>query len=211
METAMTNEYLKGVSFDDIKAILRDLAERQKETDRHIKEYAEEQKETDRQMKEYAKQQAERQKELDRQIGNLTNTFGEIAEHLVAPGIVEKFNDLGYHFESVAPNGLMLNDEKGKNITQIDIYLENGNCVMAVEVKSKPKKQDIEHHIKRLEILRQKRNKINDTRKIYGAMAGAVFGKEEKDACVEAGFYVIEQTGDTMMIDVPEGFVPKGW
>ena len=207
----MTNEYLKGVSFDDIKAILRDLAERQKETDRHIKEYAEEQKETDRQMKEYAKQQAERQKELDRQIGNLTNTFGEIAEHLVAPGIVEKFNDLGYHFESVAPNGLMLNDEKGKNITQIDIYLENGNCVMAVEVKSKPKKQDIEHHIKRLEILRQKRNKINDTRKIYGAMAGAVFGKEEKDACVEAGFYVIEQTGDTMMIDVPEGFVPKGW
>jgi len=175
-------------------------------------------KETDRMMKENAKEAEQRNKEAeqrmketDRRIGLLTNTFGEIAEHLVAPGIVEKFNELGYHFESVAPNGLMLNDENGKNITQIDIYLENGSCIIAVEVKSKPKKQDIAHHIRRLEILRQKRSKINDIRKIYGAIAGAIFGKEEKDACVEAGFYAIEQTGDTMKIDIPEGFIPKGW
>ena len=82
---------------------------------------------------------------------------------------------------------------------------------MAVEVKTKPKTQDIEHHTKRLEILKQHFLKNSDSRKLYGAIAGAVFGKEEKQACIEAGFYAIEQTGDTMRIDVPNGFVPKRW
>jgi len=27
----------------------------------------------------------------------------------------------------------------------------------------------------------------------------------------EAGLYVIEQSGDTMKVDVPEGFVPREW
>jgi len=27
----------------------------------------------------------------------------------------------------------------------------------------------------------------------------------------KSGLYVIEQSGDTMKIDVPEGFVPREW
>ena len=199
METTMTHDYPKGVTPEEVWAILRDVAERQKETDRIVKETAESQKETDRRMK-----------ETDIRMGFLNNRFGELAEHLVAPGIEEKFNALGYKFIA-ALKGYELRDEKGNVKTQIDILLENGSCIMAVEVKSKPKMQDIEHHIKRLEILRQYRNKTNDNRKIYGTIAGAIFGEAEKKACIEAGFYAIEQTGDTMRIDVPEGFAPKEW
>jgi len=89
--------------------------------------------------------------------------------------------------------------------------LENGECIMAVDVKSRPKKQDIDHHIRRLEILRRYRNNKNDFRKIMGAIAGAVFGAEEKEAAIEAGFYAIEQSGDTMVINMPQGFVPREW
>jgi hypothetical protein len=32
-----------------------------------------------------------------------------------------------------------------------------------------------------------------------------------KTAALKTGFYVITQTGDTVKIDVPEGFVPKSW
>jgi hypothetical protein len=28
--------------------------------------------------------------------------FGELAEYLVAPGIVKRFNEAGFHFESIA-------------------------------------------------------------------------------------------------------------
>lgn len=44
---------------------------------------------------------------------------------------------------------------------------------------------------------------------IYGAIAGAVFGGEEKQAVLEAGFYALEQSGDTMKMDIPGGFVPR--
>ena len=151
----------------------------------------------------------ERMKETDRIIGELGNRFGELAEHLVAPGIAEKFNALGYHFDAVSPGGQEIRDSNGKVIAEVDIILENSDCIMAVEVKSSVKIKDIEHHSKRLEILREYRKKHKDTRKIYGAIAGAIFGKEEKQATIDAGFYVIEQTGDTMKIDIPENFVPR--
>ena len=82
---------------------------------------------------------------------------------------------------------------------------------MAVEVKSKLKEKDIEHHEKRLHILRDHRNKKRDTRKIYGAVACAVWNSAEKQAAIDAGFYVLEQTGDTMQMDIPEDFVPREW
>ena len=46
-------------------------------------------------------------------------------------------------------------------------------------------------------------------RKIQGAIAGAIFGSEEKKAVIEAGLFVIEQSGDTMKIKVPQDFVPR--
>jgi hypothetical protein len=82
---------------------------------------------------------------------------------------------------------------------------------MAVEIKAKTHIKDIEHHIKRLEILRAYRDKHHDTRKIQGAIAGAIFGSAEKGAAIETGFFVLEQSGDTVKMDVPDGFVPREW
>ncbi|MCL2044617.1 MAG: hypothetical protein FWG89_10815 [Treponema sp.] len=52
---------------------------------------------------------------------------------------------------------------------------------------------------------------MQDKRKIHGAIAGAVFGQEEKYAVIEAGMYVLEQSGDTIKMDIPHTFVPKEW
>jgi len=236
METTMTHEYPKGVTLDDVWAVLRDVAERQKETDRLMKESREEydrkmkasreeadrrKEEIDRMMKETNEQMKETDRrmektrleneEIGRRMGYLNNRFGEIAEHLVAPGIVKKFNELGYKYTGCHSRGFIVHDEKGNIAAEVDILMENGASIMAVEVKTKPKTQDIAHHTKRLEILKQHFNKNNDNRKIYGAIAGAIFEEAEKKACTNAGFYAIVQTGDTMKIDVPEGFVPKEW
>jgi len=165
--------------------------------------------ESDRQMKELARETREQMKETSEKMGFLSNRFGELAEHMVAPGIAARFNELGYHFSGVAPGGYEIHDENGKGIAQVDILLENGDCIMAVEVKAKPKFKDIEHHIKRLEILREHRNQKRDTRKICGAIAGAIFGIEEKQSAIDAGFYVLEQSGDTMKIDIPDNFIPR--
>ena len=190
----------EGLTFEKVWAMFQETDRKMQETDRIVKETAEQMKETDRKMK-----------ETSEKMGFLSNRFGELAEHLVAPGIAQRFNELGHHFDGVAPGGYEIRDEKGKGIIQVDILLENGDCLMAVEVKAKPKIKDIEHHIKRLEILREHRNKKRDSRVIYGAIAGAIFGIEEKQAAIDAGFYVLEQTGDTMKIDIPHDFVPREW
>jgi hypothetical protein len=80
-----------------------------------------------------------------------------------------------------------------------------------VEVKSKPSCDDVSDHVQRLNILRLNKDKKGDKRKIYGALAGAVMPANVKAAALKAGFYVITQTGDTVKIDVPEGFTPKAW
>ena len=199
METT-ANSDSRGVTPEDVWAVLRDLAERQKETDRQMKE----------RQKEYAEQLKESEQQWNRRMGNLSNRFGEIAEHLVAPGINKRFNQLGYHFGEVFPGGVKV-EEDGKIKTQIDLLLENDDTIMAVEVKSKPDEDDIADHIRRLEILRDYRRKKNDLRQVEGAIAGAIFKEAVKKATTKAGLYVIEQSGDTMKIEVPHGFVPRKW
>ena len=209
MEAAVSERPIptgEGLTFEKVWAMFQ-------ESDRKMQEYAEQQrkesakreKEFDRIMQETARQM----KETDKKIGELGNRFGELAEHLVAPGIAERFNTLGYHFDAVSPGGQKIQNEKGMVTAEIDILLENGDCIIAAEVKAKPNMQDIKDHVKRLGVLRKHRNSKNDMRTIFGAIAGAVYRSEVKKATINAGFFVLEQSGDTMKMDIPNGFVPR--
>jgi hypothetical protein len=178
-----------------------------RETDKNYQEIAVSFKETDRKF-----QETDRFiKELGKKTGALDHRFGELAEHLVAPGIAEKFNALGYRFDSISPGGKKITDEKGKTLAEVDLLLENGDYIVAVEVKARPRQDDIPDHLERLPVLRRHYDKHHDARKIRGAIAGAIFPAAVKTAARKAGLYVIEQSGDTMKIEVPEGFRPRDW
>jgi hypothetical protein len=187
----------RGLTFDDVWAALMETRERQEKTDRQMKKRA---IEVEKQMK-----------ELREQMGGLHNSFGELAEHLVMPSIVERFNKLGYKFNDISRGGRQIRDDQGKVKAEIDILLENGEYIIAVEVKASPKEKHIERHISRLEVLKEHRNKLGDMRKILGAIAGAVFPAALKETALDAGFYVLEQSGDTMKMDIPDDFVPREW
>jgi hypothetical protein len=176
---------------DELWASLRETALQQKETSRKMEE-------TDRQMK-----------ETDRKIGDLGNRFGELAEHLVAPNIMEKFNALGYEFDDISTDH-RIKCPDGESV-EVDILLENETHSIAVEVKAKPKDQDVDQHIKRIEFLRRRKDRFRDPRKLLGAIAGAIMEDSVRNYAFKAGFYVIEQTGDTVKIDNPQGFVPREW
>jgi hypothetical protein len=42
-------------------------------------------------------------------------------------------------------------------------------------------------------------------------MAGAIFAETIKKEAIDAGLYVIVQSGDTMQIETPKGFTPRAW
>jgi hypothetical protein len=212
-----------GLTFEKIWMLFRETDRKMQETDERMRETDEKMRETDRKMQETDKELRELFKETDRrmketdrmikrlskQFGDVGKRFGELAEHLVAPGIVRIFNEQGYHFHEVSSN-IEIKDDNNRTLAEIDLLLDNDDVTVIVEVKAKPTINDIPHHITRLNILREhfKKHKKAD-KKIIGAIAGAIFDKDIKATAIEAGFYTITQSGDTVKIDVPADFQPR--
>jgi hypothetical protein len=189
----------------ETKKAVREVAKENQELIRSLKEFSEESRAIGRRMD-------QSKRELDRRMGDLSNRFGELAEHLVAPSINEKFNLLGYQFDAIAPGGWRIDDPAtGEVLAEIDLLLQNAESMVAVEVKAKPREQDIADHIRRLGVLRAWADRHGDRRRIHGALAGAIVTDSLRRQVVQAGLYLIVQTGDTMKIDVPDGFIPRRW
>jgi len=205
---------------EKVWATLDRITQKQEETERRWVEFDRRwELEAEQRQAEAAKRQAEfnqrwgkleeQFKKNSKEMGDLRNSFGEIAEHLVAPGIKERFNELGFDFGRVVANVEIIEDKKV--ITEADLVLESGELIMVVEIKAKPKLRDVKAHERRLERMREWHDRNNDRRRLLGAMAGAVFGGQEKKAALDAGFYVIVQSGDTMKMDLTEDFVHREW
>ena len=237
MATITVPDYVIDATPASVWAVLREITEKQKEDkekfDQQMKESHEKfdqqmqesrekfdqqlqksREDADRQMQEIRESHKETERIVarnSRQMGGLHNSLGKLVEHLVVPGTVKRFNEIGFHFTGVSPGGYKFYDEQGKVKTQVDILLENGESIVAVEVKTKWHKKDIERHLRRLEILREIKDKAGDKRKIYGAIALAMGGEIEKEAVLGAGLYLLEQSGDTMRLNLPNDFQPREW
>jgi hypothetical protein len=149
-------------------------------------------------------------KETDRKISKPGNRIGDLAEELIFPNSLEKFNKLGYVFGKAAPN-IRFRNSDGVYIAEVDMLLENGDKALAVEAKTQLTVSDVRDHLRRMEKLRLYADKHRDKQKLLGAVAGAIASEEVKAFAVKSGFFVLEQSGDTVRISVPEGFKPREW
>ncbi|MDR1949077.1 MAG: hypothetical protein LBQ38_06780 [Spirochaetaceae bacterium] len=219
METTQTTYEWKAAA-DEIWAILREVGRKQeetaqqmKETDKRMKETEKQIKETEKQIKETGKQMketGERMKETDRRVGEITNRFGDMVEHMVIPNLLTKFDELNFTFTKA--NRTVIKDKEHTIFTEVDALLENGDKVMAVEIKTKPSVDDIHDHLERMEKLRKYADLRNDRRVYLGAIAGVVFNESEKTYALKKGLYVIEPSGDTFNITPPTGkYYPHEW
>jgi hypothetical protein len=190
--------------FQETDRCMQEADRRMQETmDRIIEENARYRQETERILRETSR-------ETDRKISKLGSRIGDLVEELIAPNILEKFNKLGYAFGKVAPN-VRYSDSEGRYVAEVDLLLENGDTVLAVEVKTNLTNADVRDHAERMEKLRRYADEHGDRRKLVGAVAGAIAAEEAKAFAVKNGFFVLEQSGDTIKISVPEGFKPREW
>jgi hypothetical protein len=192
-----------GLTFEKVWAMFQETDRKMQETDRLMRESSEK---AEREMRELR----ESLRETSRIVGDLGNKFGELAEHLVAPNIAEKFNALGYGFTCTTTHTKFC-DSNGQIMAEVDVLLNNRDFVMAVEVKAQPTEEHVREHIQRMEILRRYADEHGDGRKHIGAIAGAIMNEQVRRYAIKSGFYVIEQSGDTVKIDAPEGFKPREW
>jgi TolA-binding protein len=148
----------------------------------------------------------------NKRSGKFDRKFGELWELMVVPHIKEKFNELGFHFESVARN---LEFDKpntnGRTLAEVDILLENGDFAIVVEVKDSFKKKYLTEHLDRMKKLKTLPRFAN--KKLYGAIAAGFIRGESKQQAFEHGFYVVNRP-DYMNVEIepfPKGCKPRAW
>ena len=114
---------------EEIWAILREVAESQKDTDRRFKE-------TELKIK-----------EVTANIGRLGNRLGEFIEEAVRPAAVRLFRERGIEIHEVQQN---VSVQRGDEGLEVDLMVVNDFDLVAVECKSNLKQQDIDEHLSRL-------------------------------------------------------------
>ena len=109
---------------------------------------------------------------LRKEIGGISNTLGRMTESMFSHEIWKKFNDIGYTFSRQGPQFKFI--ENNQVLAEADFWLENGEYVMPVEIKTDLKLEDINDHIERINKIRRYLNARNDRRILIGAVAGVI-------------------------------------
>jgi len=236
MEAVQTQPtYPRGLDFEQVWAALMEDREHLKETDRILKENAErherEMKESaerrervmkesaerhERVMKEIAerhekfeKEMKESKAEFNEKLGKYINLFGEVTEYTMAPKLREKFIEFGFDFPKANRN-MSIRDKINNIFLEADVFLENGDKAILVEIKTKLTIERINIHIERLEKMRKYADLHGDKRTFLGAVAGVVVTDEVRNYALNQGFYLIEPSGENLNIIPPNG-KPKEW
>jgi len=181
METAQTD---KPPIVEEIWAILREVGRKQEETERQ-------------------------QKEINRKLGEYINLFGEVSEYMIAPGLRDKFREMGIDFNETTRN-TVIHDTAHNIHLEVDVFLKNGDKAMLVEVKTKLTVERVNKHIERLEKMRKYADLRGDKRAFLGAVAAVVVPEDARDYALNQGLYLIEPSGETFNITEPNG-KPKEW
>ena len=205
MSDTMNYTYPQGVTPADVWATLQ-------EAGRKIQEVAASQKETEKIIKETNASLRDTEKlvkEIGKRHGDFTNRFGEMVEYMVAPNLQDKFSEMGLDFQEVS-NDVKMKDKKNNIFFQIDVYLQNNDMGMLVEVKADLTIGDINNHIERLEKMRSYANLRGDKRVFLGAVAGVVIKDDARAHALQQGLYLVEPSGQTFNITTPHN-KPKEW
>jgi len=176
---------------------------------------AESRKEWDERQKRWDEAAAERHKHLedslDKWVGRFGDKIGELIERILIPGIMPKMNEYGYNFTTLGPNKEFYLGKGGRRFAEVDLFLENGAEVMAVEVKTRLTKDDVEYHLKRLKLLRDNEAVSGLTGKtLYSAMAGLDIDDDARDMVLNRGMFLIEMVEDTKYVNIIKPPVPLG-
>jgi hypothetical protein len=169
-------------------------------------------KETDKKFEETARQIKETDEKFDKYFGKLQEyerNWSKLVESLVKPSVASQFQQRGipvYHtFQRVEGTC------NGDNM-EIDLFLENGDTIVLVEVKTTLRVNDVNEHIeRRLQRFKRFFPRYADMT-VYGAVAYIHVEEDADRYAYKQGLFVLTFTsGDLVEIINDEKFVPKAW
>ncbi|HIJ85804.1 MAG TPA: DUF3782 domain-containing protein [Magnetococcales bacterium] len=172
--------------------------ERRAELDRRFQDTDRKFQDTDRKIK-----------EVSQQVGNLGSRWGEFVEGIVAPACETLFAERGIpvHRVSHRVKARSLDDSRRM---EIDLLVNNTDCVVLVEVKSRLTTEDVRDHLKRVREFKEFYEGEGGAR-VMGAVAGILIDKGVDKFAMNEGLFVIVQSGDSVKLANDGEFVPRTW
>jgi len=190
-------------TIEEIRAILKQLAQSQQELSQAQQELSQAQKETDKQIKETDKQI----NRVSKQIGELGNRLGEFVEWQVRPAVVRLFQERGIDVHEFHPGISVKRDNEG---LEIDLLVVNDTDAILVEVKSKLTQRDVDEHLQRLAKFKRLMPRFRDV-KALGAVAAMIVPNEVASYACRQGLFVLVQSGENVIILNDAEFTPRVW
>ena len=142
-----------------------------------------------------------------REVAGLTTRWGQFVENMVQPAVVRLFQERGIDVQETARR--MISKRPGAEM-EVDIFAVNGDVAVAVEVKSRLSRQDVDDVLARMGRFRQAFPHYTDYR-IYGAVAAIEIDQGVDRYAYQNGLFVIRQNGDAVEIANDAAFTPNAW
>ena len=197
-------------TIEDIRAILKELAQSQQELSQSQQELSQAQQKLSQAQKETDKQIKETDKQINRvskQIGELGNRLGEFVEWQVRPAVVRLFQERGIDVHEFHPGISVKRDNEG---LEIDLLVVNDTDAILVEVKSKLTQRDVDEHLQRLAKFKRLMPRFRDV-KALGAVAAMIVPNEVASYACRQGLFVLVQSGENVIILNDAEFTPRVW
>jgi len=139
----------------------------------------------------------ESMKKLSKQIGNIGNNNGDVAEDFFFNGLASKKKIGEMSFDIVEKKVKAI----GKKLEgEYDIILTNSDTVVITEVKYKFHPDDVAPLLdKKIPNFKKLFPQYKDF-KIYGAIAGLAVPNDTMKSAIEKGFFVLTQSGDSIKL-----------
>ena len=171
-------------------------AERAAEADRRAAE-------ADRRLQQLEKVAAN----TSREVAGLTTRWGQFVENLVEPAVVRLFQARGIQVKETARR---MTSNRLEAPMEIDIWAVDGDVAVAIEVKSRLSRGDVDDFLDTLSRFRLAFPHYGDYR-IYGAVAAIEIDRGVDRYAYQRGLWVIKQTGDTVTLANDAEFQPRSW
>jgi hypothetical protein len=195
------------VTLDDIFALFRESEQQLKETRQIFKENQQAFEERHRIAEQEMAALRKQVEQTNKQVGGLTSRWGEFVENMIKPAAARIFREQGIdvHYTAMRVKG---DDERGS--MEIDILVENGNEIVAIEVKSHLEVRNVKRFLQTLERFKEAFPKYQNY-KLYGAVAGIKIDEKADEYATQEGLFLIEPAGDSVIIANSQNLKPKIW
>ena len=145
--------------------------------------------------------------QANRESARLGERWGQFVENLVEPAVITLFQERGI---GVQETYRRMKSKRPAAPMEIDIFAIDGDVAVAIEVKSRLARRDVEYFLEKLGRFKQSFIHFQDYQ-LYGAVAGIEIDENVDRYAYQQGLFVIRQCGDAMEIANDANFQPATW